>query len=191
MTAALRAVRARLAAARASETGIAAVEFALIGPLLLLMLTAVIDVAILIFILVSLESAALEAARYGATGQDADGSTRDEQIRRIVSDGLFGLVDPADLAVRSRVYEGFAQIASAEHLFDLDDDGELDAGETFDDVNGNGVWDGDPGAPGAGAGEDVVLYRVETLWRPITPLAGPLIGDVPISAVVPIRNEPF
>jgi len=57
-------------AKRALEKGIAAVEFALIAPLLFLLLFAVIDLGTLFWVNLTMQYAVREGARYAITGQD-------------------------------------------------------------------------------------------------------------------------
>lgn len=170
--------------------GVSAVEFALVGPTFIFLVLGVFDFATVLFLALTIENATLNAARFGATGQVPTGVTRDERIREIVHEHTLGILDDNDLKIETLVYASYADIATAERLDDANGDKKHNPGETFDDVNHNAVWDGDPGKPGSGAPEAIVLYRVSAEYRFITPLLSEL-GPVSLSAAAPIRNEPF
>jgi len=174
-----------------ARRGAAALEFALVAPVFFILLIGVFDLSILFFLLLTLENAALDAARFGSTGAVPEDATRDERIREIVHGATMGLLDDKGLDIRMLVYESYEDVAAAEWLFDVNGNDAHDPGEIFDDVNGNGVWDGDPGVPGSGAPNEIVVYRVSAQYRLITPLMDDLIGAIPIRSAVPIRNEPF
>lgn len=174
-----------------ARRGASALEFALVGPAFFILLIGVFDLSILFFLMLTLENATLDAARFGSTGAVPENATRDERIRQIVHGATMGLLDDKGLDIRMLVYETYEDVAAAEWLFDVNGNGSHDPGEVFDDVNGNGVWDGDPGTPGSGAPNEIVVYRVSAQYRLITPLMDDLIGAIPIRSAVPIRNEPF
>jgi len=174
-----------------ARRGAAALEFALVAPVFFILLLGVFDLSILFFLLLTLENAALDAARFGSTGAVPEDATRDERIREIVHGATMGLLDDKGLDIRMLVYQSYEDVAAAEWLFDVNGNDAHDPGEIFDDVNGNGVWDGDPGVPGSGAPNEIVVYRVSAQYRLITPLMDDLIGAIPIRSAVPIRNEPF
>ena len=71
--------------------------------------------------------------------------------------------------------------------------GKYDAGECFEDVNGNGQWDADLGKAGQGAAQDAVLYKMEVTYPRLLPLA-PLLGwtaNQKVSASTVLRNQPY
>lgn len=189
--------RQQLRRLRKHETGGALIEFALVAPLLITLLVAVMEFAMVVLVMVLLEGGVREAARYGMTGQTPDDSSRLEAIADIINDHSLGLIDVTTSDVDVLVYDDFSSVDSGDELVvDVNGNGEWDSadGDTYNDLNGNGSWDPDPGVPGAGAGGEVVLYRVTASWNALTPLLAPFIGDggmIPLSASVVVRNEPF
>lgn len=173
------------------EDGSTALEMALLALPLFTVLVGFFEVALVMFASAALEGAALDAARFGATGAQASGVSRPEQVRQIILDGTVGLLDSDELEIETLVYPSFDDIGEPEPLDDANGNGVHDAGETFTDINGNGVWDQDMGAAGLGGPEDVVVYRVFYDWAAITPLIRPLMGTMTLSATVPVRNEPY
>jgi hypothetical protein len=173
------------------ERGVVSIEFAFIAPVLVILVVAVFDVALLYFMGLSMESAALNASRYGATGFSEDEVTREEAIAAIVENQTYGMLEDNGLELDTYVYESFEEAAEAEWLIDRNQNGVFDDGEWYDDVNGNGVWDGDPGVPGIGEADEIVVYRLNAEYELFTPFLGEMVGPIDLRAVVAIRNEPF
>ena len=145
--------------------GVAAVEFALIGPVMLILLIGVFETASLIFAKWSLESAAYDAARYGSTGWETGGTTREDRILDIVAERSFGTILLSDIAVESRVFPDLASLVAATAPTD--------------------------GLPGPGGPDDLVLYFVEGTWRPLTPIFDAIFDPMPLTVRIPVMNEPF
>ena len=176
---------------RSGGRGATTVEYAFMAPLALIVTVAFYDLAAIVFLALSLENAALTAARFGATNQSVEGLTRAEAIERIVDEATLGLLGEDGLTVEARVYPDNATLAAAEWLDDRDGDGAHDAGERFVDADGDGVWDGDPGAPGFGGANEVVLYTIVADYTLATPMLSDAIGPIRLHAATPVVNEPF
>ena len=171
--------------------GAAAVQFAVLAPALLLLVIGSFEVAILLFVSGTMELAVLAASRAGITGFTEEGESREERIRGVILDRTHGFVDMDQTTIRTMVYESFDQIGQPEPFTDTNGNDVLDAGEEFDDVNGNGEWDDDMGAAGLGGPGDIVLYDIEYVTGAITRLFEPIFGRVVHHAAVAVRNEPF
>ena len=189
--------RRRLRRLRTNDAGGALIEFALVVPLLITLIIAVIEFAMIVVVMVLLEGGVREAARYGMTGREPDGSTRLQEIVDIIESHSLGLVTITTNDVDVLIYDDFASVGGGDELvIDVNGNGDWDAadGDTYNDLNGNGTWEADHGVPGAGNGGAIVLYRVTANWQTLTPLVAPFVGDggtIPLSASVVIRNEPF
>ncbi|MBK1696287.1 TadE/TadG family type IV pilus assembly protein [Rhodovibrio salinarum] len=166
-------------------------EFGLIALPMVLLMGGLLEFAVLLTTASMLDSASLQAARYGATGAQPSDGTREEMIRQIIQDRTFGLVDMDRLVIETQVYQGFDSIDQAEGFDDANANDAYDDGESFTDVNGNGSWDADQGAPGLGQAEEVVVYEVRYPWEGITGLMKPIVQDLELTSSVPVRNEPF
>ncbi len=174
-----------------AEGGATAVEFALILPVLLLFILGSIEMAIVLFIGSSIESAVLEASRYGATRPE-EGVSRDQQVLRIINARTYGLLDMDKVDLETLVYDDFDDIGKPEPFTDLNANLVHDDGEPYEDVNGNGQWDEDMGAAGLGEGGSVVVYRITYDWGIVTPMLERVLGrTVRHVSSVAIRNEPF
>jgi len=174
--------------------GASALEFALLAPVLLLLLVGIVEYALVLFVQFSLDHAVGEAARFGITGRTLPGQDRMEAVRAVLRARLPALLEAEAVTIDTLVYPDFDSIGRPEPFVDRNGNGTHDAGEPFTDLNGNGRWDEDMGVPGAGGPDDVVLYRARTRWRLISPL-GPLLappdGVLELESSVAVRNEPF
>jgi hypothetical protein len=181
------------AAARLSrrEDGASALEFALISLPLVTILIGFFEFAVITLTALLLESASLEAARFGATGATPQSGTREDELRRIIEERTFGFVDMADLEIETLIYNDFSVIGQPEHYEDANGNGSFDVGESFDDVNGNGAWDQDQGRAGVGGADEIVVYSVSYDWTPLTAFMQPVTGELTLTSSIPIRNEPF
>lgn len=177
---------------RLGRAGNAAVEFALVLPLLLLCLLGVFELGIAFVINGTLESAVIEASRFGTTGQEnEEGKSRTDVIREIIADRTFGLIDMDEVVITTNVYRSFGAMRQPEPYTDTNKNGKWDPGEPFTDINGNGGWDPDQGKSGAGGAGDIVLYSVEYETNIFSALLKPLVGKILHRASVAVRNEPY
>lgn len=170
--------------------GAAAVEFALIAPMLIMVLMGMFDVGYTLYANVTLQGAVQQAARKATveSGQST-WSLMDNAVRRQV-----GLVVPnANVTFNRKSYSNFSNVNMPEDFTDVNGNGQCNAGEPFEDANGNGIWDQDRGANGMGGARDAVLYTVTVTYRRPFPMAT-LIGlprDVTSVAKTVLRNQPY
>lgn len=166
------------------------IEFALIVPAFILFVVGIIEISMLLFTNVLVEGSLREASRFGITGQVVGAATREATIEQMITHGTGGLVEPDDLSVNTYVFQTFTTVGTPEAWVDNNDNGTIEDDE-FDDTNGNGVWDGKPGAGGSG---DIVLYQIDYNHSFITGLMktfGDANGKLSMTASIAVRNEPF
>lgn len=173
------------------NTGGALVEAALGLPILLTAMIGVFEIANFYFVSASVENAVLHASRFGITGGAEDGVTREDQVRDIIEEQTFGMVDMDTVQIETLVYEQFGDIGEPEPFTDDNDNGEWDEGEDYSDVNGNGSWDDDMAIAGLGGAGDIVLYRVNYEANSLTGFMDWAHRALNIQATVAVRNEPF
>jgi hypothetical protein len=172
--------------------GNAMIEFALVAPIFLGIVGAIMEFSGIMFIQALLEGSAREASRYSITGFTEPGVSREDQILQIVEKNTHGLIDLDELELDTLVYENFGDIGEPEPFTDENSNGAFDEGEPFTDVNGNGSWDEDMGAAGLGGPGDVVVYRMSYDWSIIIPMFRPFFGDaITLRSNIAVRNEPF
>jgi Flp pilus assembly protein TadG len=159
---------------RQDNRGSAAVEIALVMPVLLLLLFAMIETIYMFFIAIVLEGATADASRQIRTGQVQKAGAPVAAFRDELCRGMSGVVDCADLRVSVR---NFAQFREANAVAE----------------DGNNV--GNAFAPG-NAG-DIIVATVTYKYDFITPLLRELLiredgdGARLISSSSAFRNEPF
>jgi Flp pilus assembly protein TadG len=161
-----RSILARLSAA---NDGGSAVEFAIVGPLLISLLIGMAEFARIATTQVLLEGAARDASRYGVTGSVTPGqpptsqADREAQIKNIVARETVGLVDMSKIVISMKAYSDFSDVGTA------------------------------PGQTGAGGADQVVVYTLTYDQPLITNLFAGMVKKSAIrhDARVVVRNEPF
>jgi Flp pilus assembly protein TadG len=176
------------------EQGGSALEFALVAPMLTLLIGGILEVGIILFVNASLEGGIRDASRFGITGFTPNAVSRETQIVDIINSHLMGLYTITSSDISERVYSSFTNIGAPEPYIDTNGNGRYDLGEPFTDINGNGKWDPDMAASGAGGAGQVVVYEVAINWHPFTPVLLPFLnssGTIRLAASLVVRNEPF
>lgn len=188
---------ARVRRLAGDSAGVTIVEFALVAPVMLLLLGGLLELGYVAFARSTLESAILDASRTARVAEcpgEAAALIEAEVIDRmavIVShDG-----SPPELSVRSYGSE-FGNVGNPEPFNDLDASGSFDPGEPYTDINGNGRWDDDMGRAGSyGSFGEVVQFTATFEVASLLPFIAARIngneGFYPIAAETVVRNEPF
>lgn len=175
--------------------GASAIEFSLVAMPLILTVVGIIEVALILFVNVLLEGAVRDSARYGITGFTSGGIDRETMIRQIIEKRTVGMIDMSKVNIETLVYQSFSDIGKPEPFTDEAPFNQThDPGEPFVDINGNGQWDADMGAAGAGGPGAVVVYKVKYDWPLLTGLLAPIMGEngyLRLSVSTAVRNEPF
>ena len=183
---------------RSDRRGISAVEFSMLAPVMILLISGTIEMGYIYMAQTSLTGAVAAAARESAATQESTMAARDMAMRETITEAMqpFRLADGGQLSINTRVYHDFTS-SRPEDYTDANGNGRYDGpaggftGEAFTDRNGNGVWDA-AGTPTAvnevGAEGDVVSY---TASYPVRRLFGFVIDSpVTVSATSVVRNEP-
>ncbi len=188
------ALRHRLARLGRRSDGLAAVEFALIAPAMLLLAVGTLEVGMIFFGNTLLEGGLREAARYGLTGAPPPSGTREGYVVDVVNSNGAGVVKITDDDISTLVYPNFTSIGVPEPFDDINGNETYDGGEPFTDINCNGQWDEDMGRAGVGSGGEVVVYTVNYEMPMMTGFLDSMMGEdgkVSLTASVTVRNEPF
>jgi len=175
---------------RGARSGVAAVEFGLVAPLVLMTMMGLFDMGYTIYTSVLLEGAIQETARQATIeGSYTKTSELDEQVTSAVQ----AIAPSAQLSFKRTAYTSFSDIGRPEDFTDVNKDGRCDGGEPFEDANGNGTWDQDRGKAGSGGARDAVLYEVPVTFDRPFPIAG-FLGTSPSRTLVArtvLRNQPY
>jgi Flp pilus assembly pilin Flp len=177
-----------------NREGSTVIEFAIIAPLLFLLLVGTVETGLVLFANSVLEGATSVGSRIGKSGFTVAGQTREQYIRSKVVQLSGGIIRPNLLTVTTLSYKSFDNIGKPEPCLTASPCNGV-PGVNFVDVNGNGTWDQDMGKSNAGGSGDVVLYRASYPWSLFTPLMKRIMGDsngkITITAVAITRNEAF
>ncbi len=178
-----------------SQEGALAIEFAVLAPVLIILLMGIVEFGLIMFANTVLEGATSMGARIGKSGTGGTGGTREQYIRNQIKTLSGGLLDPNNVVITTQPYPTYSTSGSppAEPCITPTCGGGT-AGVDYTDLNGNGVYD--LVRSDAGLGGDVVVYRSTYNWPLKTPLIAQIIGHggdniFPITAVTTVRNEPF
>ncbi|MEQ9042554.1 MAG: pilus assembly protein [Alphaproteobacteria bacterium] len=175
--------------------GSTTIEFAFAMPILAVALIGLVELAMVMIVTTLMEGGLRQAARFGVTGFAPAGVTREQRILDIIAEQTIGLVDVGQAEITTLIYPDFEDIGDPEpYTDDSPANGSYDVGEDYLDVNGNGQWDADMGASGAGDAGDIVVYRITYDWPMLTGLLDPFIGQngvLRLTASVAVQNEPF
>jgi hypothetical protein len=173
------------------SSGVTLVEFAFVGPVLILMIMGIFDMAHTQYTSAMINGAMQKAGRdmtlenAGSRQADVDGRVR-EQVLQVVPNG-------ATVEFERLSHFDFTDIGEAEEFTDENNDGICNNNEVFADANGNGQWDPDRGRSGIGGARDAVLYTAVVKYPrmfPMFELAG-LPEEITLRATTVLRNQPF
>lgn len=182
-------MRRPLRSLRRNSRGVTAVEFAIVAPVMMLMLMGICDLAYQIYAQ-SILNGALQKAGRDATIQGAANNTT--QIDDKVKSMIQKIAANATFTVTRKNYDSFSVI-KPEPFTDNNSNGIRNTGECYTDVNGNGQWDQDPGSDGQGGADDVTLYTMTVTYPRLFPVAG-FFGwpsKQTISATTLLKNQPY
>jgi Flp pilus assembly protein TadG len=174
---------------RRDQRGVTAVEFALVVPVLLMMVFGIFDIGHNMYTASMLQGAIQQAARK-ATIEGSDEAALDA----VVTQAVHSVSPYATLEFDRTAYTSFSDVSRPEDFTDLDSDGVCNNGEAFEDANANGTWDTDRGVAGQGGARDAVLYSVTITYRRLFPVAQFIPGqtaDLTLKAQTVLRNQPF
>ncbi|MDK2760435.1 MAG: pilus assembly protein [Sphingopyxis sp.] len=179
---------------RQSERGTALIEFALTAPVFLLLLMGIFDYCWQMYAQQVLQGAVDKAGRDSALEQFSKDQAALDNIVRTQVKNVFA---SADVSFERKSYDSFAQVGTEERYTDSNPkNGRYDAGECFDDFNGNGKWDADRGRSangGNGGADDVVLYTASMKFNRVLPV-WVMLGqpqETTLTSSTVLRNQPF
>jgi Flp pilus assembly protein TadG len=175
------------------DAGAALVEFALVAPVLILLIMGMLDIGHRIYATAILQGSVQKAARDASLDNGAaNASAIDNHVKELMLPIL--QEEPiSNFQFQRQNYNSFSDVAQPEDFTDNNNDGECNNGEPYDDANENDSWDADRGVSGQGNAKDAVLYTVKVTYPRLFPVAK-LIGlsqDEVIQASTVVRNQPF
>jgi Flp pilus assembly protein TadG len=172
-----------------NERGATIVEFAIILPVMLTLIMGLSELTYQMYVQSILSGAVQKAGRDSSIqGGAQETGTIDLAVMSVV----WQAANKATYVSTRESYSDFADIAP-EPFVDTNHNGIRDKGECFTDINGNGVWDADPGLAGQGGANDVTRYTMTITYPHLFPVAG-WFGWSPnetTSASTLLKNQPY
>ncbi|WP_036305424.1 TadE/TadG family type IV pilus assembly protein [Methylopila sp. 73B] len=189
-----RRLRTWIADFRRDSRGVTAIEFAMVGPVLVLFIVGTIETGLLLTAQQVLDDATFAGARTTKTGYTATNSTQAATITAAIKKAAESYLDPSKIVVTSLAYEDLSKIGVAEDFVDTNKNGKWDTGETFTDTNGNGKWDADRGRAGAGQSGEIVVFKATYSWTVRTPVVARWMNanaPITLTSRTVVKNEPY
>ena len=172
-------------------SGATLIEFAIVAPVLLLMIMGLFDMAHMQYSRSVLHGAMQKAGR-DLTLENAN--SQQVNIDQRVTDQIRTVMPPdATIELEKMSFFEFADVSEPEEFTDQNNDGICNNNEPYIDANENGSWDEDRGRDGIGGARDVVLYTATVTYPRLFPMysmAG-LPNTVRLEASTVLRNQPF
>ena len=172
-----------------SRKGSAAVEFAIGFPIIIVALAGGVEVGYGLFANAALEGAVREASRRNIACNPSE-----DEVLAAIMDQMVNFPSDTPPVITTRVYENFGDINEPEPItLDNNSNEQVDPGDCFLDVNGNGEWDEDQASAGLGGSSDVVVFTVD---YELDMLFGGFVkgfgsdGSITLQASTAVRNEP-
>jgi Flp pilus assembly protein TadG len=188
-----RAAAARLALLR-DERGATVIEFAIIAPVMGLLLLGGFDVAHSLYMRSVLQGVVQKTAR-DSTLEGGGTPEAEAALDQKVTAQVKAIANNGEITIRRRYYRTFSDVAAAraETWTDLNKNNICDDGEPYEDANLNSNWDRDGGNQGQGGAKDAVLYSVQVEYPRFFPLYNFIGGSktTKITGTTVLRNQPF
>ncbi len=166
-------------------------EFAMIAPVMLLLLMGLFDLCYRSYAQ-SILTGAVQAAGRRATLEGNASGTSTAAIDETVVKQVRAIARNVRWESTRKHYSTFGDVR-AEPFDDTNHNNQYDIGECYSDVNGNLRWDSDPGSTGQGGANDITLYTMSMTYPRLFPLYG-LMGmpsEQTISAQTLLKNQPY
>lgn len=181
----------RLSIFRMDMRGAAMMEFALVLPLMLLLILGGMEIGHTMYV----QSILVGKLQRAARDMSLEGATNDTTIAAIkaeVTKGVQQVMAGADVTYDVRSFHDYKNAANRPEEFgDADHDGACNHGEIFVDSNGNGQWDADGSREGRGGAKDVLMMTATVSYARLG-LGNFFAADpnVRLVATTLLRNQP-
>lgn len=181
-------MRGMLRRLRADARGATLVEFALVLPVVLILLMGMMDLSYQVYVQSILAGAVQRAGRLASleTGPGALDS-----IDAAVVTSLQPVAPGVTWQSTRKAFADYSKVGP-EPFKDANNNRLRDAGECYSDTNDNGIWDADPGRTGVGGASDTVVYTM-TITYPRIFWTGLLDNSstVQATATTVLKNQPY
>lgn len=180
--------------------GATIVEFAIVAPVMGMLLLAAFDVAHSLYMRAVLQGIVQKVARDSTLESSLESSAQATLDAKVTSQAKT-LANNADVKITRQWYRTFSDAAAAkfEPFTDTNGNGTCDGpsgltpGEPYEDNNGNGKWDATGGNGGSGGAKDAVVYTVTVSYPRLFPIYKMIGGsdNTTVTAATVLRNQPY
>lgn len=173
------------------STGATLVEFAFVGPVLILMIMGLFDISHTQYTSSVLHGAMQKAGR-DLTLENA-GSRQSTIDQRVIDQVRSVMPNGANVTLRKFSHNDFSDVNVPEEFTDQNNDGVCNNNEPYIESNGTPGWQANRGSNGLGGARDVVLYEATVTYPRMFPMFG-LAGlprNVTVKAATILRSQPF
>jgi len=185
----------RLHALARDRRGATIIEFAIVTPVMLLLIMGLSEICYQAYVQVVLSGAMQKAGRDSAIQGSAQ---KTADIDSIVMNAVWQIAKKATYVSTRKNYYQFGN-TKGEPFTDSQKngswsyDGVCNHGEPYTDINNDGSYSLDPGSSGQGGPNDAVVYTVKVTFPHLFPL-GKVIGwsaDQTITSTTILKNQPY
>jgi Flp pilus assembly protein TadG len=166
------------------------VEFAIIVLPMIVMMMAMFDLGFREYISIQLAGALDQSARQVTVGTTTTAAT----IKASVTSQIRTILPGATVNVAPTSYNSFSTVGKPEPITtDTAPVGVYNAGDCFQDLNGNRTWDADAGQSGTGGSDDIVYYTATVTYPEIVPMRK-LLGwssTETVTGSMMMKNQPY
>lgn len=193
----VRRIVARLAR---NASGATIIEFALVSPVMCLLILGGLDIAHTLYVEATLQGAVQKASRDASLESGLDTAVQavlDAKVREQAET----LAPNATITIQRNYFRSFANAAASEFepYTDTNNNGTCDGpqgstpGEPYEDTNNNQRWDRTGGNDGQGGAQDAVAYTVTLSYPRLFPVYGFIGGSdtSTVKATTILRNQPY
>jgi Flp pilus assembly protein TadG len=171
------------------DRGAAMIEFAIVAPVLILMVIGGLGAGHTLYVKSVLDGEMQKAAR-DTSLEDAGAESRREEIQNRVRTRVRRVINGAEVTFDLNSFRDYRNAQNrVEEYTDSNSDGTCNKGETFVDANNNGTWDLQGGSKGVGGSKDVVLLVATVTYPSFLPF-GQARGGMSLTSTTLLRNQP-
>jgi len=167
-------------------------EFGFVGPVLIVMLVGLFDIAHTQYTSAMVNGAMQKAGR--DISLESAGSTEAEIDARVQAQIKTVIPKTATITLEKLSHFDFSDIGEEEPYTDMNSDKICNNNEPYEDTNDNGQWDANRGKSGIGGARDAVLYTAVVTYPRLFPLDAFVPGvnaNAKVRASSVLRNQPY
>ncbi len=185
-------IRRLLKRLRHNQRGSTLIEFAMVAPVLMVVVMGLLDMTYRLYAKAMLEGAVQKAARDSTleSGATASANSVIDNVVKTAFKTVNGTVTDSDFTFTRRNFSDFTNSDKLEPS--TGPGGQCATGFTYVDVNDSNSWD-DGAIAGQGGANDAVLYTAQVSYKSLFPVHS-LFGASPIQtirATTVMRNQPY